>query len=172
MKFSREMNCPSETGKMAGILLEYPTGRLDPVVRAALDRHLTECQVCRDAIEAQTAIWNALDVWEPAPLSMDFNRRLWQKVDQVAAEPWYSRLAGWKPMLPAAITALVLVAATLVFERPHEYSRQSVATEESVSVTEVDQAVNTLDDLQLLQQLDSVTSPDITQPDGGGASRI
>jgi len=161
-----KIDCPLETGKMAEILLEYPTGRLDPGVREALDKHLAGCEACRDAIETQSAVWNALDTWEPVPLSPDFNRRLWQRVDQAAAEPWYARVAGWKPMLPAAFVALLLVCAGLFFERPHdEVAIQSVAASDAVSstvsVTEVDQAVSTLDDLQLLEQLDSVTDSDV-----------
>jgi hypothetical protein len=171
------MKCPLETGKMAEILLEYPTGRLDPAVRAALDKHLVGCEACRDAIDEQTAIWKAMDAWEPAPLSMDFNRRLWQRIDRVAVEPWYSSLAGWKPMLPTAIAALLLVAGGLVLERPHEFAIQGVSAGDDVSldgvsVTEVDQAVTTLDDLQLLQQLNSATLPEVTLPDSTAASRI
>jgi anti-sigma factor RsiW len=153
---------------MRQILLDYPAGRLEPETQAALEKHLDGCPACRDAVEAQTAVWNALDAWEPAPVSMDFNRRLWQKIDERAALPWYTALLNWKPMLPAAAVALLVLAGGLVFERPHERTIQSVAAADgvsvtepgSVSVTEVDQAVSTLDDLQLLQELDSARLPD------------
>jgi anti-sigma factor RsiW len=166
MKFQ----CPSETGKMMEVLLDYPAGRLEPGMRAALEQHLAGCSACRDAVEIQAAVWNTLDAWDPAPVSLDFNRRLWQKIDQKAAQPWYAgalTIATWKPMLPTALLALVVVAGGFFFERPHERPMQSVPANNGVSLTEVDQAVSTLDDLQLLQQLDSVTLPD-----GDAASRI
>ena len=40
----------------------------------------------------QTAVWDALDEWEPPPVSMDFNRRLWQRIDRAAEVPWYRGL--------------------------------------------------------------------------------
>jgi anti-sigma factor RsiW len=173
MKFQ----CPSETGKMREILLDYPAGRLESGTRVALEQHLAGCSACREAVETQTAVWDALDAWDAAPVSLDFNRRLWQKIDEKSAQPWYTRLASagrgyrsfvdWKPMLPAAILALVVVGAGLFFERPHDLAIQSVAGNDGVSISEVDQAVSTLDDLQLLQQLDSVTLPD-----GDAATRI
>ena len=35
----------------------------------------------------QAAVWEALDVWEPAPVSVDFNRKLWRRIDAAAADP-------------------------------------------------------------------------------------
>jgi anti-sigma factor RsiW len=151
------------------MLLDYSAGKLEPAARMALEEHLADCEKCRDAVQAHSAVWNALDAWEPEQMSLDFNRRLWQRIEDTPAQPWYARLASWKPMLPSAVTALVLVAAAFVtqsaFERPfgvleHEVSIQGAAAESDVSVTEVDQAVTTLDDLQLLQQLDSATVPE------------
>jgi anti-sigma factor RsiW len=156
----RSFQCPSETAKLRELLLDYPAGRLEPALRAQLEKHLAVCPACRDTVEAQTALWNALDAWEPAPLSPDFNRRLWHEIDRVAAEPWYKGLVEWRPLLPAMFVALLVVAAGLMFTRSHDVLLQSVAPGEGVTTTEVDQAVSTLDDLQLLQQLDSVVRPE------------
>ena len=157
MKFFK---CPSETGKLREILLEYPAGRLDRALEAELEKHLAECRACRDTVEAQTAVWNALDAWEPTHPSLDFNRRLWHEIDRVAAEPWYRSLIEWRPLLPAMFAAVLVLAAGLMITRLHEPVLQSVATDDSVTTTEVDQAVSTLDDLHLLQQLDSVIRPE------------
>jgi anti-sigma factor RsiW len=173
-------DCPSETGKIAEILLEYPAGKLDRKETLALEAHLVECGKCREAVETHNAVWNALDTWEPEQPSMDFNRRLWQRLDETRVQPWYTRLASWKPMLPSAVAALVVVAAGLVvqstFERPsagsyavaeHGVSLQSVGASDDVSGTDVERAVTTLDDLQLLQQLNSATASD-----GANSGRI
>jgi hypothetical protein len=175
------MKCPLETGKSQELLLEYPTGRLDPAVQAILEEHVAVCFDCQQAIEAHSAVWEALDAWEPAPVSVDFNRRLWQRIDQAEANRgfdlgrfdlrrfdlsrWFN--VSWKPALPVA-AALLLVVGTFMFQHPHELLPiQSVAVPNGVTLTEVDQVESALDDLQLLQQLDSVT-----KPDSDAASRI
>lgn len=156
---NKYFQCPSETGKLREILLEYPAGRLGPAMRAQLEKHLAECAACRGAVEAQATVWNALDAWEPDAPTLDFNRRLWHEIDRVAAEPWYRSVLQWRPLLPAAFAALLVIAAGVMISHSHEALIQSVAPGAGVSNTEVDQAVSTLDDLQLLQQLDSVMRP-------------
>jgi hypothetical protein len=168
------MKCPLETGKSPELLLEYPTGRLDPAVQVALEEHVAVCADCRQAIEGHTAVWEALDSWEAAPVSMDFNHRLWQKIDRAEASRAFFSLrrfdlsrfnVSWKPALPVA---LLLVAGAFMFQGSHEpFPIQSVAGTSGVTFTEVDQVESALDDLQLLQQLDSVT-----KPDSDAASRI
>ena len=169
------MRCPLETGKAPEVLLEYPAGTLEPAVQAALEQHVAVCFDCQEAIEGQIAVWNALDAWEPAPVTLDFNRRLWQRIDQAEAQSWFdlSRFhlnwlnMSWKPALPV-VAALLLVLGVVMFQHPHErLPIQSVAAVDGVTLTEVDQVEAALDDLQLLQQLDSVT-----MPDSDAASRI
>jgi anti-sigma factor RsiW len=153
-------SCPTETGKLRELLLEYPAGRLEPAASEYLEKHLAECPACRETVEAQTAVWNALDTWEPEAPALDFNRRLWHEIDRVAAEPWYRSLVEWRPLLPAMFAAMLVLGAGLLITRSHDSLLQSVAPNDGVTTTEVDQAVTTLDDLQLLQQLDSVVRPE------------
>lgn len=160
----RSFQCPSETEKLREILLEYPAGRLEPELKARLEKHLGECSACRDTVEAQTAMWNALDAWDAPVPSMDFNRRLWHEIDRVAAEPWYKpryrSLLDWRPLLPAMFATLLVLAAGLMITRSHDAPLQSVVPAGGVTAIDVDQAVSTLDDLHLLQQLDSVVQPE------------
>jgi hypothetical protein len=161
------MKCPLEAGNAHEVLLEYPTGRLDPAAQAALESHIAECFDCQEAVGGQAAVWDALDAWEPAPVTVDFNRRLWQRIDRVEAERanWFSMT--WKPALPVAAAFLLLMGVFMV-ERPHErLPLQSATGSDGVTLTEVDQVEATLDDLQLLQQFDSAT-----KPDNDAASRI
>lgn len=164
------MRCPLETGKAPEILLEYPAGTLDPAVQAALEQHVAVCLDCQAAIQGQLAVWKALDAWEPAPVTMDFNRRLWQRIDEAEARSWFDLKRysmSWKPVLPA-VAAVLLVIGVTILQRPHErLPLQSVSAPDGVTLTEVDQVEAALDDLQLLQQLDSVTIPD-----SDAASRI
>jgi anti-sigma factor RsiW len=152
------VTCPLQQEE-ANLLLDYSAGRLDAARAGALALHMETCPKCASFRDEQTAVWNALDLWEPAPVSVDFNRQLWQRIEAAAAAPWYQRLgeslrfANWKPVIP--LTAAILVIATgFLLDHP---GAQSPAP--GVSVTEADQVEQTLDDIQLLQQLDPVTPP-------------
>jgi hypothetical protein len=102
---------------------------------------------------------------------MDFNRRLWQRIDAVAQAPWRQRLfdalrfGAWKPVFPLA-AAIVLVAAGFMLDHQGTVLRPPGATDANgVSVNEADQIERTLDDIQLLHQFDSISAS------GDGAAR-
>ena len=155
------MNCPLKRVETTDLLLEYSARRLDAVKAAALERHVEVCGECSAFLAAQTAVWDALDEWEPPPVSMDFNRRLWQRIDRAAELPWYRGLfkalgaANWKPVFPMAAAVLVIAGAFLLDHR----GEMPVTPTPGVSIIEADQLEQTLDDIQLLRQLDSVTAP-------------
>ena len=101
------------------------------------------------------------DAWEPPPVSVDFNRRLWQRIDRAAELPWYRglfgalRAANWKPVFPMAAAVLV-IAGGFLLDHPGERAVTPKGATTGVSVIEADQLEQTLDDIQLLRQLDSV----------------
>lgn len=157
------MTCPLQN-KETDLLLDAAAGRLahrgmDAARQAALLQHMDTCAECAAFRKEQKAVWKALDLWEPAPVSMDFNRRLWQRIDTAAAAPWYEsfaewlRFANWKPVIPLTAAILVIAGGFLL---DHPGSKNTVP---GVSVTEADQVEQTLDDIQLLRQLDGVTPP-------------
>lgn len=161
-----EMKCPLSREDTADVLLDYSAGRLDKARASLLERHMETCDACAAFGVQQGALWSALDEWEPEPVSMDFNRRMWRKIDLLEATPWYRRLAGslrlgsWKPGF--ALAAAVLLVAT-AFVMDHSSTVVAVSpgvsiTEPSVAVTEVDQVEETLDDVQLLKQFDSTVT--------------
>jgi hypothetical protein len=151
----------------SALLLDYTAGRLDSPARSAdkarLERHMEECPACAAFRIEQTAVWEALDLWEPSPISLDFNRRLWQRIENNAARPWYSnlaeslRFANWKPMVP--LTAAILVIA-VGFVLDHRSAGQPVP---GMTVREADQVEQALDDIDLLHQLDAVVLPAVTK---------
>lgn len=160
------MNCPLLKEETAHLLLDYSAGRLDAARSAGLVRHMENCAACAAFRLEQAAVWDALDAWKPAPVSLDFNRRLWQRIDAAEAAPWYERMletlrfTHWKPVLPLT-AAMLVIAAGFLFDHPAE--RTSVApgtpAAASVSVTEADQVEQTLDDIQLLHQFNAAVSP-------------
>jgi anti-sigma factor RsiW len=159
------MNCPLLSEETAGLLLDYTAGRLDAAHTAPLERHMENCARCAAFRTEQAALWNALDAWEPEPVSLSFKRTLWQRIDAIAAEPWYRRLidsfrfGAWKPALPLA-AAVCVITAGFVLDHSHTPATSSVAGASGVSITEVDQAEKALDDIQLLRQLDSASHPE------------
>ncbi len=156
------MKCPLLSDQTADVLLDYSAGRLEPSRVVSFETHMESCDRCMTFRMQQADLWKALDTWEPEPVSMNFNRTLWQKIDQVAASPWYIKLAdsmrfgAWKPAFPLAAAALV-IAAGFVFDHPAGPTRNQVATISVVS--EADQVENTLEEVQLLRQFDAASKP-------------
>jgi anti-sigma factor RsiW len=150
------MTCPLRTEE-TDLLLDYSAGRLDAARTAILARHMESCPDCASFRMEQKTVWDALDTWEPAPVSMDFNRRLWQRIEAAAAAPWYKnlgesiRFANWKPVIPLTAAILVIAAGFLL---DHPGARTNSVP--GVSVKEANQVEQTLDDIQLLDQLDVV----------------
>jgi len=158
------MNCPLKRVETADLLVEYSARRLDASKAVALERHVEVCAECSAFLTGQMAVWDALDAWEPPPVSMDFNRRLWQRIDKAAELPWYRGLLGalgtanWKPVFTMAVAVLVIAGGFLLDHRGERAVTPDAGTP-GVSIIEADQLEQTLDDIQLLRQLDSVTAP-------------
>jgi anti-sigma factor RsiW len=149
------MQCPVEHDETAGVLLDYVARRLEPDRLSVLESHVATCSRCAEFTLGHEQVWQALDRWEPPPVSRDFNQRLFRRIDQVTAIPWYQGLFEFrvrmKLAIPVAATCL-LAAAGFVFEHPSE-SRASGAL--YLDGSQADQLEAALDDLQLLRQLDS-----------------
>jgi hypothetical protein len=154
------MNCPIRNEETAEFLLAYTARRLDPARTAVLEDHMDVCSQCAEFRAGQELVWQALDAWEAPPVTADFNRRLYQRIEAEAVAPWYRRLfnaplAMWKPAIPLGAAA-VLVAAAFVWDHPVVMTPPSTAPAYHVNnVIEAEQVENALDDLQLLRQLDT-----------------
>lgn len=132
------MKCPApET------LFEYAQGEASPAVA----RHVAECAACRVAVDGHRAMWSALDEWEAPAISPDFNRKLYARI-----EADKRRSSRWlQPM--AAAAALVIVAGTAwMVERPAPAPAEPQMKSVSVEIED------TLDDLEMLRQLEAVKS--------------
>ena len=153
------MNCPSRTEENREILLDYAAGRLNEARTALFLDHMASCAECTEFAGKQTVLWDALDAWQAEPVSLDFNRRLWQRIDAAERAPWYKQLAGslrfaaWKPVIPLAAAAL-LITAGFLYDHPGR-SGNPAADSAAVRMTDVEQVEQTLDDIQLLHQFDT-----------------
>ena len=114
------MNCPLEAGN-AEVLLDYAAGKLKAGARAQMDRHVESCNACKQFAGAQATLWQALDKWEPAEVSMDFDRRLYARIEQNVS--WWTRLMRplnplFRHSMPIAAAAGVVIMAGLLLNRP------------------------------------------------------
>ncbi len=141
------MKCPADPA----LLVDYASGRLAPARAADLGRHIETCDFCAERVPGYSAISEALDTWDSPPVSLDFNRRLWSKIDAAQPVRWTRRLF---PAIPVAAAAAMMLAG-LWMERPHA-SPQVPAP--GVSVVEAEQAERALDDIQLLRGFDDALS--------------
>lgn len=153
------MRCPSEDRENEDLLLAHAARRLDAQRAAVLEEHLARCPACREYAAAQFAIWEALEGWEAPPVSADFDRRLYQRIER--------NVSWWEPVLrplrtllgsrtaPMAAAAALLIAAGLWIERPGAMPavRRQSAHVEALSP---DQAASALQEMQMMQEFSSL----------------
>jgi len=159
------MKCPIETHENAELLLAYCARKLDPETQTLLERHLAVCPACREFQRNQETVWRALDAWDAMPVSSDFDRRLYRRIEEEKAHAsWWSRLvAPFRPAfalpmmsrgVPLAATACLLLIAGVILERPNNVTvPEDLATAERMETIQPDQVERTLDDMELLRQL-------------------
>jgi predicted anti-sigma-YlaC factor YlaD len=86
------IDCPGNE-----LLIEYAAGRLRGADSAAVERHMGECDGCRDFVGRQQAVFDALDAWDEPAVPADFDRRLQERIFRPS---WRERaLAALRPAL-------------------------------------------------------------------------
>ena len=158
------MNCPLHVKEGAEILLDYCSQRMDPDRAAEFRLHVADCGDCRQVVEAQEAVWSALDSYEAVPVSRNFDRKLWARIDSEEAQPWWDRalnrviggpaigwsnyLLSWKPMLVGA-TACAALAAVMVVSMPSHHPVDPAADQKQL----MERVESALDDVDMLNQV-------------------
>jgi len=108
------------------------------------ERHVAMCAECQDVIRKQEALMTLLDTFEAPSVSMDFNRRLWQRID-APASGFLDMLRQWlKPAIPLTVAAALVVVGFVYDHRPAN------AVQPRVSASEAEKVERALDDIQLL----------------------
>jgi anti-sigma factor RsiW len=156
------MFCPSQNREKLELLVAYVDGRLQPGPAVEFESHLEVCLACREAVAAQSAVWNALDDWKAAEISSDFDQRLYGRIEAEQSRTWWRRVfqpvLPWsmRPAMPLAAAAMVLVAVGLL--RSPEDSEWRLKATKLNEPMDIEQVESTLDDLEMLRQL-GVASP-------------
>lgn len=152
------MNCPLEIREEAQLLLDYCTRKLEPQTAARIQEHIAQCAACREFARGQRAVWEAMDTWEAAPVSADFDSRLYRRIE-AEVSPWdlllrpLRQLTLWRG-LPAAAAACVLLMAGVLLDRSAVSpvpvpSANDVAQVDSVQPEQVER---TLDAMEVLSE--------------------
>jgi anti-sigma factor RsiW len=152
------MNCPTKRNEDAEILLDYCAQTLPPLQTAEFEIHLKQCADCSRLVEAQKAVWGALEAWTPAPVSVNFDARLYARIAEEQAAPawrfWLRRIFQpaipyplWKSAVPLIAACLLLAAGLSVHmpgtpAAPHPQLRA-----DKVDIEQVEQ---TLEDFDIL----------------------
>jgi anti-sigma factor RsiW len=160
------MNCPMEPGGNPSYLLDYTSGKLKAEVRARMGEHLNACPACREFVQGQSMVWEALDSWEPAPVSLDFDRRLYERVEQQVS--WWTRLTSplnplFQHAIPIGAAAAVLIMAGLIMNRPATLPSAPVQESAQVETLQPEQLEHAVDDMEMLRELNHLV-PDTAAP--------
>ncbi len=161
------MNCPMETQETTE-LLAYCAGKLEAYRSAAIEQHVQACATCAHFVEGQKRVWKTLDAWEAPPVSADFDRRLYARIDQEVS--WLDRLMRplrpllFRQGLPIAATAALLLAAGLLVERPRAVPVSDVSSVSSTSVESLapEQVEHALDVMETMREFNGLVHPDPT----------
>lgn len=149
------MHCPMTDARQTETLLAYAAGRLAPPAALEIEQHAADCGACTAFLAEQKAVWGALDSWEAPAVSASFDQGLYRRIEQAEDGGWWSRLrGGWRvpfrgrTLTVAAAFAVILVAVLL---QPH--AKVIAPGEARGEKLDIDQVEKTLEDLDMLQQL-------------------
>jgi hypothetical protein len=162
------MRCPIETQEHAEWLLLYGSRNLDAERTAMLEEHMRACPSCREFAGGQRAVWEALDTWEAAPVSMDFDRRLYQRIQQEVSW-WDLLMRPFRPLLfrqglPIAATAGLVLVAALMFQHPTNVSRSAAPESAQVEAMPPEQVEHALDEMEMIREFNRLVRPDTAEP--------
>ena len=160
------MNCPLGARDHAESLVAYSAHKLDAIKSAALEEHIAGCAACAEFVRGQRAVWNALDSWEPAAVSADFNRRLYQRIE--AQVTWWDRLM--RPLRPVvfhknlslACAACLVLAVGFMLNQPAPPPQQPAKSGPvaEMETLQPDQVVKALDEMEALSRFNRLMKPE------------
>ena len=161
------MKCPNETRENAE-LLAFCSGKLDAARSAAIEDHIRVCPACREFAGRQRAVWEALDIWEAGPVSPDFDRRLYQRIEREVSW-WDLLMRPFRPLLvrqglPIAAAAGLVIVAGILLERPIVAPSVTSPQSAQVDVVAPDQAEHALQEMEMMREFNRLVHSDTADP--------
>lgn len=162
------MNCPIQTQENPELLLAYSAGKLDAQHRAMVQAHLEACADCREFAGGQRKVWEALDAWEAAPVSLDFDRRLYERIEKEVSW-WDLLMRPFRPLmlrqgLPVAATAALVLAAGLLLQRPVTVAPKAAPQSAQVESLAPEQVESALDEMEMMREFNRLVRVDAADP--------
>ena len=158
-----------ECGEIADLPLEFAAGRLDEAAAARFQAHLQTCSGCRELVEGRRGVWQALDAWEEPPVSVDFDSRVYSRIEHARTEQdvsWWDRAFPWlRPVwmrrgLPIAAAAGLVVIAGIAVDRSTSVKPAPEKRAIQMESLRPDQADAALQDMEMLQEISGPAAPD------------
>jgi hypothetical protein len=147
------VECPREKHNEAELWIGYVAGTLAPDVVLELRAHLDVCASCRETVEAQKAVWIALDSWTPIEVSPGFNDAVYQRLAAEEQVRGWGRMFharwSWRPAMPLAAVGAALIVA-LLLRAP---SAKPPSAAPPASTPQIEQVERALEDMDMLKQL-------------------
>ena len=148
-------------------LMDYVSGSLESAQAALFEKHLETCAACSEFVSGQKTVWAALDVFEPVPVSPNFDRALYQ---QIAQTSWWHRFLSFagspfrtpafvRQGLPLMAAAALAVAALVVWDRPAPTPVPQPTTSAEADPSP-DQVQRALDDMEMLRDFNHLVVAD------------
>ncbi len=162
------MKCPTETPQSVELLLAMAANRLEGPQAAVVAEHAAACPTCRAFTAAQEAVWQSLDAWEAPPISADFDRRLYQRIEQQVS--WLDRLLRpLRPLVfnravPIAAAAGLLIVVGLWIQRPDTAPVGAVPESAQIEAIPPEQAQHALEEMDLMRQFSQMVHTDPADP--------
>jgi len=131
---------------------------LDPRVSSILEGHLAICPSCREFARNQQAVWETLEQWEATPVSADFDRRLYARIEQDIGfwqrlmKPLGPARLRWNPLAAAAACAVLLMAGVMVDRHPSAPVVQPAKDMAQVEPVQPEQVERALDAMDMLSE--------------------
>jgi len=162
------MRCPSEDRGNAELVLAHAADKLDAERAAVLEEHMARCPACRGYAAAQFAVWEALDSWEAPEVAPDFDRRLYQRIEQEVSW-WDLLIRPFRPLfaarfVPVAAAAGLLIAAGVWLQYPDGTPAVPAVPSAQVEAMPPEQAATALQEMQIMQEFSSVVRADNAEP--------
>jgi anti-sigma factor RsiW len=152
------MQCPIQTNE--DVLLDYCAGKLSPEATLTFERHMETCADCRMVANAQRSVWNDLDSLEAMPISADFDRKLYARIEQYENSSWWRKLwhrgalqpFSFGPAVPIATVGVTVFAAVMLY-LPYGGPKVDTQAPSKIESSEIDQLERTLEDMEMLKQV-------------------
>jgi hypothetical protein len=129
---------------------------------------MRDCPACLAFAANQKAVWEALDTWEAAPVSADFDRRLYQRIEKEVSW-WDLLMRPFRPLvfrqgLPIAATACLVLIAGLLIQHPSRVPPSSVPESAKVEALPPEQVEHALDEMETMREFNRLMHPETANP--------